>query len=213
MTGATQYSAARPEDHLSPQSDGPWPQASRILAKWRLTRQIAHEPSDARGSYIIQLFWRLLDHYRVNNVQTRPLRFLTRSGIGALNMSTAGKAFMRSQHRGEIDMQSTVAHARQHFAQLSHYPTLAAIHERDALAQIADRHRLCVEGTHIRGGLLTEGFKVTVEHGAPARFVSLKGPQQFSERTVAGCACGLERDPRSGTLRLEQLVEESGHLV
>src|ERR1700722_6297523 len=164
MTGATQYSAARPEDHLSPQSDGPWPQASRILAKWRLTRQIAHEPSDARGSYIIQLFWRLLDHYRVNNVQTRPLRFLTRSGIGALNMSTAGKAFMRSQHRGEMDMQSTVAHARQHFA-------------------------------------------------APARFVSLNGPQQFSERTVAGCACGLERDPRSGTLRLEQLVEESGHLV
>ena len=42
-------------------------------------------------------------------------------------------------------MQSIIAHPRQHFAQLSHHPTLTAIQEGDALAQIARSGTLRLE--------------------------------------------------------------------
>ena len=47
-------------------------------------------------------------------------------------------------------MQLIAAHAGQHFAQLSHHPSLAAIEEGDALAKIRYGHCLTVEGANLR---------------------------------------------------------------
>lgn len=54
-----------------------------------------------------------------------------------------------------------------------------------------------------------ERLDVTAQHGAPARFISLNGPQQLGDRTDAGTAQALERHASTGTLGLEQFVTAS----
>src|SRR5437868_7060920 len=120
---------------------------------------------------------------------------------------------MPRAHLGELVVQRAFAQTRQQRRQPVDDPGLAAIQERQSLAQVVDRHRLVVEGAGAGAWRAVDRLDRPDEHAAPLDFVASDLLAEQPERAIAARLDELHRDTGTGPLCFEQLVERREQLL